>query len=143
MQAWILTSPASHLFNLLDLCKLQFITNGAFIHWSISSESDLATRNGFSLFIWVIVPVSRGRCTEIDVWVNISDVDPTCSTLYLLCTELPLSVDNQLFFWNRVLLPFQRETLWFRSRSVDKGWIFWSGVKLVDLNWFHIVLCYL
>lgn len=41
---------AALMYSLYQLCKLQFITNGAFIRWSISSESDLAARNGFGLF---------------------------------------------------------------------------------------------
>lgn len=41
------------------LCKLQFITNGAFIHWSMSSESDLATKNGFGLFIKDLSPYQK------------------------------------------------------------------------------------
>lgn len=43
---------SSYDFDLYNVFhKLQFITNRASIHWSISSESDLVTRNGFGLFI--------------------------------------------------------------------------------------------
>lgn len=39
-------------------CKLQFVTNEAFIRWSISSESDLATRKWIfvSLFSFICYP---------------------------------------------------------------------------------------
>lgn len=142
MQAWILTSPASHLFNLSDLCKFQFITNGALIHWSISSESDLATRNGFSLFIGIATLYRVGGVLKVmraGVFGCRSDV-----------FHSSLVVHRPSFIrWQSVILLKSRPVA-FSTRDfvisleiVDKGWIFWSGVKLAgiwvkykNLNWF-------
>lgn len=126
---FLLLFPVSHLFNLLDLCKLQFITNGAFIHWSISSESDLATRNGFTLFIWTTFLYREVGVLEL----MYGGLFKCRSNMF----HSTLVVHRPSFIrWQSVILLKSRPVAFSTGdfvislEIVDKGWIFWSGVKL-------------